>query len=476
MLQYLINTTAIWLLSLLVFDIALRGQPMHGYNRFYLLATLIAGVLLPLVPLGSSGFAYQPLLVPATRVAPVVSAVNQVAAEANDTNQSAPWLLIIYLLGISASITVLALEVVKLVRLSSHSHTSTDGNWTIIETGKEHSPFSLMNRLYVTRRQQYTDTEWQMILSHEGRHTHLLHFADLLLLHMARIIFWFHPLVYIYHRRLLMVHEYQADANASEPTIYGRFLVEQAMFHAAPTVTHSLNYSPIKNRISMLTKNKTKFQPLKMAVILPLLAVATGCFTKEATKRSFERNGNEITYNGNKFKMAEPKTDTFELEDPITGEHLTQIAVLNPKPLEMNGMKIYSVDEAAVPEYAAGNSTLEELVMKAVSQNLPPLPDGDYNIDLTNVVLDENGKVAFYELKGFKHSDYSNLNFVTNDTAEKIALLIDNTLNDAPALKPAMLKGAKVPYLMQTSFWRPVITVKGSKVTYANPPNVSHSN
>ena len=48
MLQYLFNATAIWLLSLIIFDVFLKKGNYHGYNRFYLLITFILGIFLPL--------------------------------------------------------------------------------------------------------------------------------------------------------------------------------------------------------------------------------------------------------------------------------------------------------------------------------------------------------------------------------------------------------------------------------------------
>jgi len=469
MQSYLINATAIWLLSLLAFDTLLRHQRMHSYNRFYLLLTLQTGALLPLIPLRNAPLVSQPLPELAAGRLPAAQLATDVTTAYTTMPQQTPWLLIIYLMGVSASLTILALEIVKLLRLSRGATLHREGRWNIVETGKEHAPFSLMNRLYVTGRRQYSDVEWQMILAHEGRHTTLLHFADLLLLQIARVAFWFHPLVYVYHRRLLMVHEYQADATAAEPAEYGRFLVEQAIYHAAPTITHPLNYSPIKNRISMLTKNKTKHQSLKMAVILPVLAVAAGCFTKETTKRTFERNGNEVTYNGNKFRMSESKTDTIMMMDPVSGDTMTQVVATVPTPVEMNGQKIYTSSEASPAGYIAGSNTLEEVVNKTAAAEMTSLPDGDYWIDMNNVVVNENGKVVFYEFRGLRRMGAGPSNTVSADSTEKMVAAIDNALNEATAMKPATANGKNVASLIQTKIEQPIFHVQDHHVTFGNP-------
>jgi len=49
MVSYLLNVSAIWLLSLLCFDIFLKRETYHAMNRAYLLATLVLGLLIPLM-------------------------------------------------------------------------------------------------------------------------------------------------------------------------------------------------------------------------------------------------------------------------------------------------------------------------------------------------------------------------------------------------------------------------------------------
>lgn len=475
MLQYILNASATWGVSLLLFDLVLRRQRMHGYNRFYLLCTLALGALLPLVPLTPAAATYPAVVqMPVARVAEMRQVVAHAVTPAASRPSSVPWLLMLYLAGGLVAVSILVAEVVKLARMRAASRRSTEGKWLVLETGKVHAPFSLLHTLYVGSRQQYTHEEWQMILAHEGRHASLLHFADLVVLHLFRILFWFHPLVYAYHRRLMAVHEYQADAVAEEPQTYGRFLVEQAVFNASPSVAHSFNQSPLKSRIMMLQKIQSKGAGLRMLMLAPVVVIAVGCFTKESARpsRTFQRNGNEVSYNGNKIVLSEPSSDTIEMINPVTGGAQSVVQVREPEPISINGQKIYHAGEAEVPGYVGGNLTFESSVMSAMSSELGTLPDGDYALNLKNLVVDEKGKVAYYELGGLQRLGMAIRTTVANDTAERIAVLVDNTLNNAPALSPAKIGGRQVAYLMQTYFWRPIITVKDRKVTYANPPSM----
>ena len=270
MLQYLLGATTTWLVSLVLYDIFLRRENYHGYNRFYLLFTFLLGSFLPLWQGLRAGhnFTYTPDRVFGASV------------------EWGKWLAVIYLCGVALALFLLFIDIFKLVAFYRIGNKSTEEGWTIIETGKEHPPFSYLDILFITSRASYSDDEWNMILSHEKQHSILLHLIDLLLMQLARIIFWFHPLVYIYNKRLLLVHEYQADmASSQQPKEYGRFLVEQAVLQAAPALSHSFNRSPIKNRIIMLTKNaspRTGTSNLKLLLVVPLTLACLFFFTKNS--------------------------------------------------------------------------------------------------------------------------------------------------------------------------------------------------
>ena len=281
MLQYLLNTTAIWLVSLVMFDVFLQRESYHNYNRFYLLFTFLLGVFLPLLKWQDNREIYTSAL--GKPLQQVITLKQNIVTSTTPTTTSVSWqqwLTIIYLAGVFIALCLLAIEIIKLSTAYTAKRSQQDG-WTIIETGKEHAPFSFLNTLFVCSIDQYNDEEWNMIVVHEKRHTSLFHVADLVLMQLARVIFWFHPLVYLYDKRLLLVHEYQADnASTQQPQLYGRFLVEQAILQSAPALSHSFNRSPIKNRILMLTRRSSAAARTKMLVFIPLLMVCILCFSK----------------------------------------------------------------------------------------------------------------------------------------------------------------------------------------------------
>jgi len=397
MQQYLINATAIWLISLIMFDVFLRRESYHAYNRYYLLFTFLLGALLPLVQWQDDSLYIQTLQKP---VAQIITA-KQTIAEAGTLTTAEwnwqQWVMIFYLCGVVVMVCLLIIDIIKLSTFYSKGKKSKQGNWTIVETGKEHAPFSFFNILFVSSLAAYDAAEWDMILIHEKRHTASWHFADLMLMQLSRIVFWFHPLVYIYNKRLLLVHEYQADsASAQKPQVYGQFLVEQALLQSAPVLSHSFNRSPIKNRIVMLTRKSSAIAQSKMLVFLPLVAVCILCFSKNSFSQKFVKNGNMVTYKGNTFELSEPQKDTIMLIDPVTGKTITELSQREPMPIKMNGNTILqTVDKQ--PYFMATKDDLQTYLLKNMQKELGKLEDGMYSLYVSDLVIDEEGKVVYFD-------------------------------------------------------------------------------
>ena len=443
MLQYLLNATAIWLISLAMFDVLLRRESYHGYNRFYLLFTFLLGALLPLWQWQDEPTYAAALQRPVERV---ISAKETIVDVASSTT-SFSWELYLryaYTAGVFVSLLLLLAEVVKLIRLYRAGNRYREGSCMIIETGKDYSPFSIFNYVFVSNRAKYNDEEWKTIIAHEQMHGLLFHFIDVLMMQLARVVFWFHPLVYVYQKRLMMQHEYQADkAGKAQPQFYGKFLIEQALLQNAPSVTHSFNRSPIKNRIVMLTRKSTAAARTKTLVFIPLALVCVACFTKSAFSQKFVKNGNVVTYRGNRFEMSDTRTDTISMTDPVSGKEIMQVATRNAIPVKVNNEKIYNSDEVTSRAASfSANGSLEDYLFKHLATELDKLPDGTYVLDLYNIVLDSKGRIVFYEYNGI--TNYDNKGTIPAEIMKAIDKKIDPALYGAPAMKPAKIDGKGV--------------------------------
>ncbi len=456
-MQYLLNATAIWLISLVAFDIFLRKESYHGYNRFYLLSTFILGLVAPLVQLMPDSYLKPALQQPVERVINVKEQMVNTAAETTiDTQQ---WLWIAYLAGVSIMTGFLIAEVIKLIGYYQGANKWKQGNWAIVETGKEHAPFSFMRILFVRSAMQYCDAEWQMLFNHEQQHAQQFHLIDLLLMQLSKIVFWFHPLVYIYHRRLLLVHEYQADSvKAASPAEYGHFLVEQAVLGAAPVLSHSFNRSPIKKRIVMLTRRSGTAARTKMLAFIPVAVVSLLCFSQSVFSQKFEQKGNIVSFRGNKFEMSEVQTDTIEMQDPATGNTVTRVVKTDPAPKKMNGQKVYNSDEVGSKAvYVGTDGNLWVYLMNALKQNLMPLGNGEYVLDVNSFIIDEKGSIVYFNYFDVRKivNKKAIADGISKDMQQKIQQLVTRQLISVKGMQPATKDGKKViSSLYDDNFWR----------------------
>ncbi len=480
MLQYVLNASAIWLLSLVVFDIFLRRDTYHGFNRAYLLLTLLAGLIIPALSLHASDVAISKPFAPVSqRVAGIGQSMDATVA-ASDSAVHINWFLLVYGSGALIAFFLLLKELMDISRLYKHGTRSQDGVWVIIETGKEHGPFSAFRYVFISNRKNYSDEELAIVLSHEEQHGHLLHFIDLFFVQLLKVVLWFNPLIYIYLDRLATVHEYQADSSvAMKPVAYGKFLVEQSMLSSAPALSHSFNRSPLKKRILMLTKTSSPWAGAKKLLAFPVLLVALLCFSKNAFSDSKRvRNGNTVTYHGNRFEFKSIATDTVMMQDPVNGDMVMKIMEHEPVPASMNGKRIYTEQEIKkypeMGDYAntkarVSVSTLKEYLLTHMKDEIAALPDGPYWLYISNVVIGDDGKVVYFDYAGISTKGpwpgmEVNKSILSAATKERFAKKVFQLIDDAPAHDAASLQGKVVPSLIDDMEFGNPFYVKNGKL------------
>lgn len=476
MLYYFLNATAIWLICLIAFDAFLRRESYHSYNRFYLLGTFALGLLMPLYEWRGDSIVYS------TGISrPVVERAATVKSTIVSTTDSPvamgwqQWIILLYIAGVTVSLFLLAKEIAILVRMYRRGDKSKDGVWSIIETGKAHSPFSAFRMVFISSKNDYSKEQLKMILYHEEQHGHAMHFIDLMFMQLAKVVFWFHPLVYVYNNRLLTVHEYQADAAVDkDPKTYGQFLIEQTMLGTAPTLSHSFNRSPIKKRILMLTRNSSALSKSKMLLALPITLVCVLCFSKNVfsdDKRTI--NGNKVTFKGNVFTMRSYPEDTTIVVDPTNGEETMKITSRAPIPVTMNGNKIYQeyeIDENGSMSPLTGFNTIgtlsstsiKQAIINEIKEYFVQLPDDNYNLGISNIVLDKNGKIVYYDFEGFYASHTATK--IPEDVKKQIDRKIITLVNKLSA-QPARFQDKAVIFRIHNKNMYDGITIAKGKIT-----------
>lgn len=259
-----------------------RRETFYRANRFYLTGSLIMSFILPLVHFPSIG---------TTESGAFIQAINSVTVFANrGLTQDAPekinLLPLIYKIIASLFILHLLLQLIRLLYVVKKEGTIKIGSFRIISVSRRSQSFSFFNLIFISS----SDNEEQnnQILQHEIAHASQLHSIDILLIQVIKTTQWFNPFIYLTEKALQETHEYLADeAVLEQDGDSGRYrlLLITQVFGVQPGIFSLFNYSLIKNRLTMMTKDKSPFyHRYRYLLVLPLLfaiGIILSCTDKE---------------------------------------------------------------------------------------------------------------------------------------------------------------------------------------------------
>lgn len=272
-LEYLLRATTIWSLALL-FYLVLRRSVTFGFGRFVLLAGWLGGLLIPLLPAGTTGRIVVATGMPTVTITRPITAVVPVEETIGASWAIAdllPWLYLAGVLLFGARALVRWWDVQRCTRGGKQTNYA---GYPVITSGRVGTPFAARGKVFLPERLDAALTHTALI--HETAHLRARHHYDKTLMTLTSVLLWFHPLTWVYRRLLANVHEYQADAAVlrSVPAkTYGRQLVRSAL---APPSGLGLFSSPLKQRIAMLTQNPNRrFRLLPFLFFLLLMAGVT---------------------------------------------------------------------------------------------------------------------------------------------------------------------------------------------------------
>ena len=147
---------------------------------------------------------------------------------------------------------------------------------------------------------------------------------DILFLNAIKIIFWWNPILFLYQKRLVEIHEYLADESASKSfgqDNYEQFLAQKISIPQQQLI-HNF-YTLFEKRIKMMNSEK-KINKWQYAFLLPVLGLVFMAFSLESYPVYEVENGNVIPMSDtDSFPPIPPELigqdiDTFISFDPTT--------------------------------------------------------------------------------------------------------------------------------------------------------------
>jgi bla regulator protein blaR1 len=288
MLQYIIQTIAFQVFFLLVYDAFLKKETFFNWNRLYLLSTAVLSIALPFIKIdGFKDVVPQQYIINL----PEIFIGNKPKFEANQiqietistlTESAFSWNVLFYV-GVVIATLLLVFKIAKIVWMLYKYPKNKIGFFNIVSLINSSAAFSFFNYIFLGER--LSEHEKESILKHEIVHVTQKHTLDLLFFEVLRIVFWFNPLVYMYQNKIMVLHEFIADASAvkhQNKTEYYQNLLSQVFeTKNISFINPFFKQSLIKKRIVMLQKSKSnQVNLLKYALLIPMvlgMLVYTSC-------------------------------------------------------------------------------------------------------------------------------------------------------------------------------------------------------
>jgi hypothetical protein len=445
MLIYLLKVSFIWFVFLLIFELGFKKSRNFRLNRIYIFTSILAGLLIPVINI--------PIPLPdAAAIKPriVQEAYTKTAdtfTYGNITASNAYWdwsriLFGLYITGVCITFLFTIREIILILKKAIYGNYQIALDHKIFSSKKRHAPFSFMGWIFISDLQHYSENELQYILQHEDAHNRHYHWIDIIVIQAVFILFWFHPAVWRFRYLLKMNHEFEADrvAASDNPYGYGHFLIEQTLLKGTPVVAHSFHFSPIKNRITMLTQ-KRKPNAWKYAIMLPVLCCFTVLFAKKSTPGNQRVKEDDVSlFKGHRFYWKTTKPDSVVQKAMESG-----FAQFNPQTYiyKMDNDSVYQHYQLSInPQFRSGNKGFSEYVTEQLKEKFKGIIDtiAIARINVSNVVINEKGKIIYYELEYMSQSDHSKT-ITSNSVLDPI---VDQIIEESPPWLPGVCNGKEV--------------------------------
>lgn len=283
MITYILETLAFQLVFLLTYDLFLKKETFFQWNRLYLLATFGLSLVLPWVKVEALKSQMPEKLGTATVY---LNQLDGLVLGPEGTEASfwsiMPWYFWVMAIGAAVAAFWFGQKLFQLARLRRQGIVDQYPEFTKVTIKESALAFSFFRNIFLGA--EIRKDKEANIIAHELVHVRQHHSLDLLLFELARIVFWFNPLVYVYQNRMAELHEFIADAQAVKHNKKEHFeilLSEAFSTQRISFVNQFFTKSLIKKRIVMLQKKRSKaVWQLKYVLLLPLvlgMLVYTSC-------------------------------------------------------------------------------------------------------------------------------------------------------------------------------------------------------
>ena len=366
MLAYFLKVNVAIVLFYAFYRLFFYKDTFFGWRRTALLCFFAVSAAVPLLNIQTWITEQEPMVAMADLYASVVLPELTVGTEVAPTDWKSilsEYANIAYW-GIVALLMIrLIMQLAGIIRLTCRCRKIQIGNTSIHLLPKADGPFSFFHWIFI-HPSSHTEEEFNEILTHEQTHARQWHSIDVIISELVCIFCWCNPFAWLMKREIRTNLEYMADArvleNGYDSKTYQCHLLGLSHQKAAVTIYNSFNVLPLKKRIKMMNKKRTKeIGRTKYLMFLPLAALLMIVSNIETVARTTKKIAVEV------IEAVDPQTEqpAPEVQDPQVApqpEQDTKTVTYKGKVVDKDGKPIQGVKILSVP-----NSTPTEVTTQA---------------------------------------------------------------------------------------------------------------
>jgi len=273
MLDYIIQVVFFQLIFIVFYDVFLSKETFFVKNRVYLLGSFVVSLLIPFM----AGVLKQAnVITQYKQVLPEVIITPSTLLLPKNTTVFTSYIDRVLVIGMVVFLVLFLIKLLNIIRLIHRNTQIKKKDYTLILLPNCTKAFSFFK--YIFLGEAIKSQEKQNIIAHELVHCKQKHTLDLLFFELLKILMWFNPLVYVYQKRIALVHEFLSDTALStkvEKKKYIHSLLSEVFQVENLSFTNQFyKKSLIKKRIMMMTKPKSpNKKQVKYLLLIPIVAM-----------------------------------------------------------------------------------------------------------------------------------------------------------------------------------------------------------
>ena len=385
------------------------------WRRTALLCFLGVSLFYPMLNLQEWVKAHEPMVVIADLYATTL--LPEVVFEETITPTHTNWqefatnsLSIIYFCGVILLFSRFIMQLTSIILLRIQCKVTEIQGVRVQILNKASGPFSFFHWIFV-HPESHTQEELAEILTHEQTHAHQLHSADIMFSELICIACWFNPFIWLMKREIRNNLEYMADQRVLQTgydyKVYQYHLLGLAHNKAAATLYNSFNVLPLKNRIKMMNKKRTKeIGRTKYLLFLPLAALLLIISNIEAVARTTKNFTREVIQTVEKSTEQVTKA-VGQIPEQATVEEVTipkeipaDIDITDKDPSAIM-QKVNTEDDDDIfdvveemPVFPGGQTGLMEFIAKNLRYPVKAQKEGIQGRVIARFIVEKDGSVS----------------------------------------------------------------------------------